>query len=72
MPGQDGFYLVSRLRALERELGFEIPIVAISVLPASEVEEPALRAGFDAFVERPTDAERLVQVLHALAVAGGD
>ena len=70
MPGQDGFYLVSRLRALERELGFEIPVVAISVLPAAEVEEPARRAGFDAFVERPTDAERLVAVLRALALAG--
>ena|SRR5215207_7761730 len=70
MPGQDGFYLVSKLRALERELGFEIPIVAISSFYASEVQESVLRAGFDAFVERPKEAETLIRILRALAFIG--
>jgi CheY-like chemotaxis protein len=70
MPGQDGFYLVSKLRALEGALGFEIPIVAISSYGSAEVKELALAAGFDAFVNRPTESEVLIKVLRAIGVAG--
>jgi CheY-like chemotaxis protein len=69
MPGQDGFYLLNQLRLLEKDFGYTVPVVAISSLPAAEVQRAALGAGFDAFMERPADPEPLVDVLRLLAAA---
>ena len=70
MPGRGGFFLLNRLRQLRAELGLAMPIVAITSYRGPEAREVALRAGFDAFVERPISPEPLVDELRRIGFPG--
>jgi len=67
MPGEDGYSLVSKLRAREAETGDHTPAVALTAYVRIEDRTRALSAGFDAFVPKPVDPDELVNAILNLA-----
>jgi CheY-like chemotaxis protein len=60
MPGMAGDEVVRRLRADDRTRG--IPVVMVSGYEPDRIG----RAGFDAFLPKPCDPERLISVIKDL------
>jgi CheY-like chemotaxis protein len=67
MPDQDGYELVSRVRRLGVHEGGDVPAVAVTAHARIEDRDRALSAGFDMYVSKPIDPERLVDVVGRLA-----
>jgi PAS domain S-box-containing protein len=65
MPGNDGYELISRLRAMPG--GRSVPAVALTALARGEDRTRALRAGFQMHVAKPVDFNELVAVVQNLA-----
>jgi signal transduction histidine kinase len=63
MPGSDGYDLVARLRAMEREHGGRIPVVALTAYASEEDRDRALTAGFSAHVAKPVSPAALARVV---------
>lgn len=55
MPGMDGFEITRRIR----EMGLEIPIIAISALSMKKDREQAFEAGCNAFLPKPVDLDKI-------------
>jgi signal transduction histidine kinase len=70
MPGEDGYSLVSKLRALDRS-GGQLVTVALTGHASDLDRDRALRAGFDAHVGKPVDPEALVASVASLVAARG-
>jgi signal transduction histidine kinase/ActR/RegA family two-component response regulator len=68
MPGEDGYMLVRRLRAMPPPLG-SIPAVALTAYTDPQSVQAAFAAGFDAHLGKPLEphvlADALAKVLHA-------
>jgi signal transduction histidine kinase/CheY-like chemotaxis protein len=62
MPGEDGYSLIRRLRALPDDAG-RTPAVALTAFARGEDRTRALMAGFKAHVPKPVDPRELVAVL---------
>jgi len=67
MPGEDGYALIRKLRALPADRGGQIPAAALTGLTGDEDRARVLRAGFQGHVAKPVDARRLVEVVTMLA-----
>ncbi|NKE72618.1 hybrid sensor histidine kinase/response regulator [Candidatus Manganitrophus noduliformans] len=67
MPGIDGYVLIGRLRQEESEGRRHIPAVALTAYGGFEDRQQALMAGFDTYLVKPVDPERLAKALSALA-----
>jgi CheY-like chemotaxis protein len=67
MPGENGYALIRRMRALPPDLGGQTPAVCLTGRDAEEDEAHALRAGFQHCLTKPVDARRLVTVVANLA-----
>jgi CheY-like chemotaxis protein len=67
MPGEDGFALIRKLRALPPERGGEIPAVALTGLQSADARARILQAGFQSHVSKPVDARALTAVVTRLA-----
>ncbi len=67
MPGEDGYALVSKLRAREAETGEHTPAIALTAYVGVEDRARALSAGFDAFVRKPVDPDELIKTILSLA-----
>jgi CheY-like chemotaxis protein len=65
MPGEDGFSLLRKLRAVHGK-GGNVPAVALSAYTRSEDRTRALLAGFRAHVPKPIEPAELVAVLASL------
>jgi PAS domain S-box-containing protein len=69
MPGEDGFAVLARIRALERSRDVR-RVPAIAVTAVSQTERGRLRAGgFQDLVGKPVDTDRLVAAILALVRA---
>jgi CheY-like chemotaxis protein len=66
MPGEDGYSLVRRLRALERERGRRLPALALTAHARASDTEQAYLAGFEAHVAKPVEPAELAQVIARL------
>jgi CheY-like chemotaxis protein len=66
MPGEDGYDLMRRLRA-DGSDARELPAVAVTAFGAREDRRKALAVGFQAHLQKPFDAESLVDVVARLA-----
>jgi PAS domain S-box-containing protein len=53
MPVMDGFEATSRIRALEDELGYHVPIVALTANAIEGDRQRCLDAGMDAYLSKP-------------------
>ncbi len=71
MPGEDGYSLVQRVRALPSERGGQTPAVALTAHAAALDRAKLLGAGFDRHVPKPVQPPELVTVVAALARISG-
>jgi signal transduction histidine kinase/ActR/RegA family two-component response regulator len=67
MPGEDGYSLISKVKALEAESGKQIPTVALTAYVRVEDRARALAAGFNLFVPKPVDPNELITAIANLA-----
>lgn len=55
LPGMDGIMLAVMLR----DRGYTKPLIAITALKLENIEENALKAGLDEFIEKPVTFEKI-------------
>ena len=69
MPGEDGFQLIGKIRALTSEQGGEVPAVALSAYTGAEDRRHAISAGFQRHVAKPVELHELVELVWSLSRA---
>jgi len=67
MPGEDGYALIARVRALPAERGGGVAAAALTAYATAEDRARALRAGYDDHLAKPVDPVALVSAVAALA-----
>jgi PAS domain S-box-containing protein len=67
MPGEDGYELVRKLRALPVEAGGRLPALALTAFARTEDRARALLAGFQMHISKPLDPSELMVVLANLS-----
>jgi CheY-like chemotaxis protein len=73
MPGEDGNALLRRLRRTEQEQRTpRVPAIAVTAFARSEDRERALAPGFDEYLPKPVDPQRLVTLIARLAARSAD
>jgi signal transduction histidine kinase/CheY-like chemotaxis protein len=60
MPGEDGYALIRKVRALPAERGGRTPAAALTAYARDEDRKRALAAGFQAHIAKPFDPRELV------------
>ncbi len=65
LPGENGYELVRRIRALPPAEGGLVPAIALTAYARPEDRQRALQAGFDMHVPKPVEAEELLAVIAA-------
>jgi PAS domain S-box-containing protein len=63
MPGEDGYSLIQKVRALPAELGGRTPAVALTAYARVEDRTRALRCGFNMHVPKPIEPAELIAVV---------
>ena len=66
LPGENGYDLIRKVRALPTEKGGQTPAVAISAYTEAPYRTRALLAGFQLHVSKPIDLEEIVDIVHQL------
>ncbi|MBW4678548.1 MAG: PAS domain S-box protein [Microcoleus vaginatus WJT46-NPBG5] len=67
MPGEDGYSLIRKVRALVVDQGGSIPAVALTAYAMDEDRRRVLEAGFQKHLAKPVDADELIQVVARLS-----
>jgi CheY-like chemotaxis protein len=68
MPGENGYVLLEKLRAIEREQGrARVPAIALTAYAREEDRQRALEAGFEVHLSKPIESEKLVSVILDIA-----
>jgi CheY-like chemotaxis protein len=67
MPGEDGYALIRRMRALRPGEGGGIPSIALTAYTRTEDRTRALAAGFTTHVGKPVNPQDLVAAVANLA-----
>ncbi len=67
MPDEDGYSLISKIRALPPERGGQIPAAALTAYARAEDRMRVLRSGFQFHLPKPVDSAELVTVIASLA-----
>jgi CheY-like chemotaxis protein len=67
MPGEDGFDLISRIRAMKPEQGGRIPAIALTAYARAEDRARVLAAGFQRHVAKPVEPSLLATTVANLA-----
>ncbi len=63
MPGEDGYSLIRKIRALSPEQGADIPAIALTGYVRVEERMRALEAGYQMFVPKPVETNELVSII---------
>jgi PAS domain S-box-containing protein len=71
MPGEDGYALIRRLRALPAERGGSIPAIALTSFAGSQDRSRALSNGFQLHLAKPVEPAELARMV-ARVSGGGD
>jgi len=71
MPGQDGYSLIRKLRALSPEQGGKIPAVALTAFGRPEDRIRSLRAGFNIHATKPVDPAELIAIIASMIGRAG-
>ena len=71
MPGEDGYGLIKKIRALEPVRGGTIPAVALTAYARPEDRVRSLSAGYQMHVAKPAEPVELAIVIASLAGRGG-
>jgi PAS domain S-box-containing protein len=67
MPDEDGYSLITKIRALPSERGGHIPAAALTAYARAEDRMRVLRSGFQFHLPKPVDSAELVTVVASLA-----
>jgi signal transduction histidine kinase/DNA-binding response OmpR family regulator len=67
MPGEDGFALISKVRAMEPERGGNIPAIALTSYARAEDRTRVLAAGFQRHIAKPVEPSSLATAVASLA-----
>ena len=60
MPGEDGYSLITKVRALAPADGGQTPAIALTAFARAEDRARALAAGFDMHVAKPIEPTELL------------
>lgn len=63
MPGEDGYALINKLRALNGDSAANIPVIALTAMARPEDTEQALSAGFQLHLSKPVDIQELGEAI---------
>ena len=63
MPGEDGYSLIRRVRALGAEQGGNVPAIALTALAGENDRQRVLAAGFQGYLSKPVDLDHLAEAL---------
>jgi len=63
MPRMDGFEATRAIRGREAERGGRTPIVAMTAHAFAEDEQRCLEAGMDAYIAKPVDFKKCMEVI---------
>jgi PAS domain S-box-containing protein len=78
MPGEDGYSLIRRVRALERERGFQTRAIALTAYASANDRRKVISAGFNMHVSKPVEPMDLIRAianltgLDTLSAGAGD
>jgi PAS domain S-box-containing protein len=67
LPGDDGYALIRKVRALDEERGGRVPAAALTAYAKDEDRHRAIAAGFQAHVTKPVELAELASVVASLA-----
>jgi PAS domain S-box-containing protein len=67
MPGEDGYSLARRIRALPPERGGRLPVLALTAYGRTEDRLRAISAGFTLHLAKPVDPAELVAMVASVA-----
>ncbi|HET6984428.1 MAG TPA: CheR family methyltransferase, partial [Myxococcaceae bacterium] len=67
MPGEDGYSLIRRVRALGEARGGDVPAIALTALARVGDRRHALAAGFQNYLTKPVDLDDLAQAVAELS-----
>jgi len=67
LPGDDGYALIRKVRALDEESGGRVPAAALTAYAKDEDRHRAIAAGFQAHVTKPVELAELASVVASLA-----
>jgi CheY-like chemotaxis protein len=67
MPGEDGYALMRRIRALLPEHGGRTPAIALTAYASADDQKRAFTAGYQLHVAKPVDAGELAGIVASLA-----
>jgi CheY-like chemotaxis protein len=67
MPGDDGYVLIRKVRALSAEEGGQVRALALTANARSEDRALALEAGFHTHIAKPVDPLELTALIAGLA-----
>jgi CheY-like chemotaxis protein len=70
MPGEDGYDLIRRVRALPRARGGDTPAAALTAFARAEDRRRVLSAGFSAHIPKPVEPAELVAAVASLTRTG--
>jgi signal transduction histidine kinase/ActR/RegA family two-component response regulator len=71
MPGEDGYALIGKVRALGKDRGGETPAVALTAYTRTDDRVRAIQNGFQMHVAKPVEPAELVMIVAALAGRAG-
>jgi hypothetical protein len=66
MPGEDGYELIRKIRALPPDRGAQVPAAAVTARTTPESRRRALAEGFQMYVTKPVSGEDLAAVVARL------
>ncbi|MFY9557398.1 MAG: ATP-binding protein [Blastocatellia bacterium] len=69
MPGEDGYSLITKVRAFEAQTGRHIAAIALTAYVRVEDRTRALTAGYNMFVPKPAEPKELISAVANIAEA---
>jgi hypothetical protein len=70
MPGDDGYALIRKVRALDRSRGGGIPAIALTAYGRMDDRIRAISAGYSMHIPKPVDPAELTTIVASLAGRG--
>jgi CheY-like chemotaxis protein len=67
MPDYNGYTLIGRVRARDREFGHVVPAIALTAFTTAVDRDTVLSAGFQVHMPKPFEPNKLVAVILELA-----
>jgi PAS domain S-box-containing protein len=67
MPGEDGYSLIRKVRAMEQDGDRKVPAIALTAHAREEDRLKSLEAGFQSHITKPVEPDELIAMIQRLA-----